>query len=93
MRTIETEFACMLKIPEKCLSQSEARTANLVFRSALNTNLVDDVEILLPVNFRPFVSEEKSNCLSQSDHLGFPISPNNANLVEDVEILLPAKFR
>ena len=37
----------------KCLSQSEARAAILFFRSALkNTNLVEDVEILLPVKFR-----------------------------------------
>ena len=37
----------------KCLSQSEARAAILFFRSARkNTNLVKDVEILLPVKFR-----------------------------------------
>ena len=37
----------------KCLSQSEARAAILFFRSALkNTDLVEDVEILLPVEFR-----------------------------------------
>ena len=37
----------------KCLSQSEARAAILFFRSARkNTNLVEDVEILLPVKFR-----------------------------------------
>ena len=36
----------------KCLSQSEARVAILFFRSARNTNLVEDVEILLPVKFR-----------------------------------------
>ena len=37
----------------KCLSQSEARAAILFFRSApKNTNLVEDVEILLPVKFR-----------------------------------------
>ena len=36
----------------KCLSQSEARAAILFFRSARkNTNLVDGVEILLPVKF------------------------------------------
>ena len=38
---------------QKCLSQSEARAAILFFRSAQkNTNLVEDVEILLPVKFR-----------------------------------------
>ena len=37
----------------KCLSQSEARAAILFFRSARkNTNLVEGVEILLPVKFR-----------------------------------------
>ena len=37
----------------KCLSQSEARAAILFFRSARkNTNLVEDIEILLPVKFR-----------------------------------------
>ena len=36
-----------------CLSQSEARADILLFRSApKNTNLVEDVEILLPVKFR-----------------------------------------
>ena len=36
-----------------CLSQSEARAAILFFRSAQkNTNLVEDVAILLPVMFR-----------------------------------------
>ena len=37
----------------KCLSQSEARAAILFFPiSPKNTNLVEDVEILLPVKFR-----------------------------------------
>ena len=37
----------------KCLSQSEARAAILFFSiSPKNTNLVEDVEILLPVKFR-----------------------------------------
>ena len=50
----------------KCLSQSEAKAAILFFRSARkNTNLVEDVEILLPVKFRwiPFSSfrEEVEN--------------------------------
>ena len=36
----------------KCLSQSEARAAILFYRSARkNTNLVEDIEILLPVKF------------------------------------------
>ena len=37
----------------KCLSQSEARAAILLFRSAQkNTNLVEDFDICLPVKFR-----------------------------------------
>ena len=36
----------------KCLSQSEARAAILFFQSARkNTNLVEDIDILLPVKF------------------------------------------
>ena len=64
-----------------------------------NTNLVEDVEILLPVNFVEFrstVSEEKSKMSQpirgQGGHLVFPIRPKNTNLVEDVKILLPVKF-
>ena len=61
------------------------------------TNLVKDIEILLPViEFRSAVSEEKSKMSqpirSQGGHLFFPIGPKNTNLVEDVEILLPVKF-
>ena len=48
----------------KCFSQSEARGGHLVFPiSPKNINLVEDVEILLPikfVEFRSVVSEEKS---------------------------------
>ena len=66
-----------------------------------NTNLVEDVEILLPVNsgfveFRSAVSEKKSKMCQpirgQGGHLVFPVDPKNTNLVEDVEILLPVKF-
>ena len=63
-----------------------------------NTNLVEDIEILLPVKFRSFPSafSEKSKMSQpirgQGGHLVFPISPKNTNLVEDIEILLPVKF-
>ena len=65
-----------------------------------NTNLVEDVEILLPVKFRwiPFSGfrGEVEN-VSANQRPGwpscFPIGPKNTNLVEDVEILLPIKFR
>ena len=68
--------------------------------SPKNTNLVEDVEILLPVKFCwiPFSSFREKSKMSQpirgqGGHLVFPISPKNTNLVEGVEILLPVKFR
>ena len=64
-----------------------------------NTNLVEEVEILLPVLFRwiPFSGfREKVENVSDNQRPGrpscFPIGPKNTNLVEDVEILLPVKF-
>ena len=69
---------------------------HLVFMIDLkNTNLVEGVEILLPVSSA--VSEEKSKnsqpIRGQGGILVFPIGPKNTNLVEGVEILLPVKFR
>ena len=66
-----------------------------------NTNLVEDVEILLPcqvsLNSVSAVSEEKSKMSQpirgQGGHLVFPIGPKNTNLIEDNEILLPIEFR
>ena len=63
-----------------------------------NTNLVEDVEILLPVKFRwiafgGFRGEMTQQIKGQGGHLVFPIGPKNTNLVEDIEILLPVKFR
>ena len=65
-----------------------------------NTNLVEDVEILLPMKFCwiPFSGFRREIEMSQpisgqGSHLVFPIGPKNTNLVEDVEILLPVKFR
>ena len=66
----------------KCLSQSEARAAVLIFRSAREK----DIEILIPVKFRWFrsaVSEDKSK-MSQpirdkGGNLVFPICPKNTN--------------
>ena len=74
---------------------------HLVFPiSPKNTNLVEDVEILLPVKFRwiPFsgFGEEVEN-VSANQTPGrpfcFSIGPKNTKLVMDVEILLPVKFR
>ena len=67
----------------------------------INTNLVEHIEILLPVlsssfQFCSAVSEKKSKVSqpirARGGHLVFPIGPKNTNLVEDVEILLPVKF-
>ena len=65
-----------------------------------NTNLVENVEILLPVKFRSIrsaLSEELSKMSQpirgQGGHLVFPIGlKKNTNLVEDAEILLAFKF-
>ena len=65
-----------------------------------NTNLVEDVEILLPMKFCwiPFSGfrGEVEN-VSANQRTGRPSCfsdrPKNTNLVEDVEILLPVKFR
>ena len=64
-----------------------------------NTNLVEEVKVLLPSSFAEFrsaVSEEKSKISQpirgQGGHLVYPIGTINTNLVEDVEILLPVKF-
>ena len=66
-----------------------------------NTNLVEDIEILLPVKFSLNSVQRlqrRSRKMSQpirgqGGHLVFPIGPKNTNLVEDIEILLPVKFR
>ena len=65
-----------------------------------NTNLVEDVEILLPVQFRCILfigfREEVENVSANQrlgGHLVFPIGPKNTNLVEAVEILHPVKCR
>ena len=65
-----------------------------------NTNLVEDVKILLPVKFAEFrsaVSEKKSKYVSANQRPGRPsclwISPKITNLVENVENLLSVKFR
>ena len=63
-----------------------------------NTNLVEGVEILLPVMFRVitftgFKKEVKNVSANQDGHLVFPMGPKKTTLVEDVEILLPVKFR
>ena len=85
----------------KCLSQSETGRSSFFLIGPKNTNMVEDVEILLPVKFCWILFSgfrgEVEKCLSQSEAraaiLFFPSGPKNINLVEDVEILLPVKFR
>ena len=67
--------------------------------SSNNTNLVEDVEILLPVKFRWILfsghrGEVENVSANQrlGGHLIPPIDPKNTTLLEDVEILHPVKF-
>ena len=57
-----------------------------------NTNLLEDVEILLPFRFRwiPFSGFREE--VESGGHLVFQIGPKNTNLLEDVQILLPFRF-
>ena len=70
--------------------------SHLVLLSARKTNLVEVIEILLPVKFRyiPFRGEVKN--VSANRRPGRPSCfsdrPKNTNLVEDVEFLLPVMF-
>ena len=65
-----------------------------------NTNLVEDVEIFLPVKcheisfsgFRGEVKNVSANLRPGLASCFFPIGPKNTNLVEHIEILLPVKF-
>ena len=64
-----------------------------------NTNLVEDIKILLPVKFHwipicGFRREVENISANQRPRRPscFLIRPKNTNMVEDVEILLPVKF-
>ena len=95
---------CVQQFQRRCrkgLSQSEARTAILFFRSARKTQTwqrtLRSCFLSSFVKFHSAVSDEKSKMYQpirgQGGHLVFPIGPKNTNLVEDVEILLPVKVR
>ena len=59
-----------------------------------NTNLVDDVEILLPVKFRWILfSGFRGEVENVRAAILFFQSARKKNFVEDIEILLPVKFR
>ena len=65
---------------------------HLVFRiGPKNTNLVEDIEIFLPVKLCLLILF--SGFRGKGGHLVFPIGPKNTNFVKDVEILLSVKFR
>ena len=82
------------------VSDNQRPGGHLVFMiGPKNTNLVEDIEILLLVKFIwiPLSSSEEESKMSQpirdrGGHLVFPIGPKNTNLVEGVEILLAVKF-
>ena len=100
------EFCSAVSSEKSKMSQPiRGQGGHLVFPiGPKNTNLVEDVEILLPVKFCwiPFSGfrGEVEN-VSANQRPGWPswfyveilIGPKNTNLVEDVEILLPVKFR
>ena len=85
----------------KCLSQSEAKAVISFFQSARkNTNMVKDVDILLPVKFclipfYGFRGEVKNvSAIQRPGRQSFFRSVwKNTKLVKDIEILLPVRFR
>ena len=82
------------KMPQPIRGQGGHRLFRI---SSKNTNLVEAVEILLPVNFRwiPLGAYrgEVENVSTNQRQSCFSDRPENTNLVEHVEILLPVKFR
>ena len=85
----------------KMYQQIRNKGGHLVFLiNPRNTNLVEDIEILLPVKFPriPFSGsrgevENVSVNQKPGGHPDFPIDPKKTNFIEDTEILLPVKFR
>ena len=61
-----------------------------------NTNLAEDVEIVLPVKFRWILFSGYRGEVENVSAIGyfvFPILPKSTNFVEDVKIMVPVKFR
>ena len=95
------EFRSVVSKEKSKMSQPiRGQGGHLVFPiDSKNTNVVKDVEILIPVKFCwiPFSAfgGEVEN-VSANQRPGrpscFPFSPKNTNFVEDIEILLPIKF-
>ena len=93
------KFRSAISEKSKLSQPIRGRGGHLVFPiGPKNTNLVEDIDILLHVKLRwiPFSSfREVKNVsvnLRPGGHLVFLISPKNTNLVEDIMILLPVKF-
>ena len=94
------EFRSAVSEKSKMSQPIKGWDGHLVFPiSPKNTNLVEDVEILLPVKclWIPFSGfrEEVQNVQpirGQGGHLIFPIGQKNTNLIEDIEFFFPVKF-
>ena len=96
------EFRSAVSEEKSKMSQPiRGQGGHLVFQiGPKNTNLIEDIEILLPVKFRwitcsGFRGEVEYVSANQRPgrHLVFLIGSKNTNLFEGVEILLPVKFR
>ena len=101
--------SCQVSLNSVAVSEEKSKTSqpirgqgsHLVFPiGPKNTNLVEDVEVFLPVKFHwiPFSRfrgevENVSANQRQGQPSSFSDRPKNTNLVENVEILLPIKFR
>ena len=92
------EFCSVVSEEKSKMSQLiRGQGGHLVFLiGPKNTNLVEGIEILLPVKFR-LCFQSRSQNVSFNQRPGRPSCfsywPENTNLVEDVEIVLPIKFR
>ena len=88
------------KEKSKMSQHIRGKGSHIVFWIILkNTNLVEDVEILLPVKFRSILFSDfrgEVKIVSANHRLGGHIiywnGPKNKILVEEIKILLPVKF-
>ena len=95
------EFCSAVSEKSKMYQPIRGRGGHLVFPiGSQNTNLVQDVVILLPdkfcwIPFSGFRGEVLNVSANQRPgrQSCFPIGPKHTNLVGDFEILLPVKFR
>ena len=95
-------YSAVSKEKLKMYQPIRGRGSHFVFPIHLkNTNLVEGVEILLPIKFRriPFsgfrgeVENVSANQRPGRPSCFFPIGLKNTNVVEGIESLLPVKFR